>query len=98
METVRQVLAVLVVFAALGGAMWLLRRNPAAGFRSLVRKKTGRMETVERVSLSPQHALHLVRFDGRVLVIATHPSGCTLVESAPWHDPTPEPPGAGGNR
>jgi flagellar biogenesis protein FliO len=100
METIRQVLAVLVVFAALGGALWLLRRNPAAGFRGLVRKKSGRLEAIERVALSPHNALHLVRFDEHVLVIAVNASGCTLLESAPWREPEPVPgsPGAEGSR
>ncbi len=93
MDLARQVLSVLFVFAALGAALWMLRRNGAAGFRGLVRKKTGRLEPVERVALSPNHALHLVRFDERLLVIAAHPAGCTLLESAPWRE---DPSRAGG--
>jgi flagellar biogenesis protein FliO len=94
MEIIRQVLAVLVVFAALGGALWLLRRNPAAGFRGLGRRKPGRLEALERLSLSPQNTLHLVRFDERVLVIAVNATSCTLVESGVWREPAPGAPGA----
>ena len=91
MDMFRQMLAVLVVFAALGIALWLLRRNPVAGLRNLGRRKTGRLEAIERVSLSPQNALHLVRFDDRVLVIAVNTSGCKLIESGPWREPGPGP-------
>ncbi len=95
MELVRQILSVLAVFAALGAALWLLRRNGAASFRGLGRKRSGRLQAIERVPLSAQHALHLVRFDDRVLVIAAHSSGCTLIESGTWREEAPD---AGGPR
>ncbi|HEX8985404.1 MAG TPA: flagellar biosynthetic protein FliO, partial [Bryobacteraceae bacterium] len=95
---VRQVLGVLVVFALLGAAMWLLRRNPADGIRNLIRKKSGRLESVERLALGPQHALHLVRFEGRVLLIAAHPGGCTLLETASWREDGASAPAAAGMR
>jgi flagellar biogenesis protein FliO len=37
------------------------------------------MVAVERLSLTPQHSLHMVRVNGREFVVATHPQGCTLV-------------------
>ncbi len=89
MEIVRQLLAVLLVFAALGAAVWALRKNGSGGWSglsALKRKKTGRLETIERVALSPHHALHLVRFGERALLIASHNAGCTLLESAPWRE------------
>lgn len=83
METVRQVLATMAVFAVLGGVLWLLRRGHGGriGFR---RKGAARLEAVERVPLSPQHALHLVRFGDRALLIAAHAGGCTLLENSAW--------------
>ena len=79
--TLRQVFSVLLVFALLGLALWKLRRRgpplgalwrkPVAGGRAL--------EAVERLALTPQHAVHLVRVNGRELVVATHPQGCTLL-------------------
>lgn len=91
MEIVRQVLAVLVVFGALGGALWALRRRGAAGWSGMHRKKVGRIEVIERVVLSPQHTLHLVRFGDRVLLVAAHAGGCTLLETGAWRDVDPAP-------
>jgi flagellar biogenesis protein FliO len=83
MELVHQVLSVLLVFALLGAALWSLRRG---GMRTLVPgrwRQTGAqaksVQSLERLALSPQHSLHLVQVDGRQLLVATHPQGCTLL-------------------
>jgi len=41
---------------------------------------------VERLPLSPQHSLQLVRVAERVFLIALSPSACTMIESASWND------------
>ena len=81
MEIVRQVLSVFAVFALLGGALWALRRGGAASFRGWPRaqKRARHMESMERLALTPQHSLHLVRVQGRELLVATHPQGCALL-------------------
>jgi flagellar biogenesis protein FliO len=84
MEMVRQVLATAAVLVALGAVMLLLRRNGRGGWGALRRRKASRLEAIERVPLSPHHALHLVRFGDRALLIAAHSGGCTLLESAAW--------------
>ena len=38
-----------------------------------------RMQTVECLALSPQHSLHLVNVDGRALLIAVSPGGCSVL-------------------
>jgi flagellar biosynthetic protein FliO len=86
MDIVRQMLAVVVVFAALGGALWALRRNGSARWTGLRRKRTGYLQPIERVALSPHHSLHLVRFGDRALLLSAHAGGCTLLDSAPWRD------------
>lgn len=82
----RQVLSILLVFALLGFTLWKLRRggNPVA-FRAPWRRTAAgarAMESMERLPLTPQHALHLVRIHGREIVVATHPQGCTLLSDA----------------
>ena len=86
MEVARQVVSVLLVFALLGAALWLLRRGGAASLRGLMRRTTARtrsLEPMERLALTPQHSLHLVRIQGRELLVATHPRGCTLLAESP---------------
>jgi len=40
------------------------------------------LERVERYVLTPQHQLHLMRFDGQLVMIATHPRGIEVVKTA----------------
>lgn len=90
MEIARQFLSVLAVFALLGVALWTLRRSgsPSFGLRRLpfgihppARPRS--LQSVERLALTPQHSLHLVRIDGRAVVVATHPHGCALLMERP---------------
>ena len=81
--SLRQALSILLVFSLLGLALWKMRRP--GSFRSPWRKPSanGRaLETVERLALTPQHVLHLVRVQGREVVVATHPQGCTVLNAA----------------
>ena len=81
MELAQQIVMVLAVFALLGGLLWLLRRRGAVTFST--RKAAGRrLEVLERIPLTPQHALHLVRISGKVVLIGTAPSACTLLDQS----------------
>jgi Flagellar biosynthesis protein, FliO len=87
----RQLFSVILVFALLGGALWLLRRGGIASLSAIARARgksfgLGRSQTkckalvsIERLSLTPQHMLHLVKIHGREVVVATHPRGCELL-------------------
>lgn len=86
MQLTEQIGMVLLVFALLGGLLWFAKRRGAASFsmspfsRGLGRSgNTRRLEVLERVALSPQHALHLVRVAERTVLIATAPTSCTLL-------------------
>jgi hypothetical protein len=90
MDVLRQVFSVLLVFSLLGAVLWALRRGGRISFplfigRGFARKRilgnTRAMIAVERLSLTPQHTLHVVRVNGRELLVLTHPQGCTVVTS-----------------
>ena len=66
--------AVLGVFGAC--LWWLRRRGPAAAGRG-----GRRLTSIERLPLSAQHTLHLVRVDERAFLIASSPAGCAVLES-----------------
>jgi flagellar biogenesis protein FliO len=80
-EIARQVSAVMLVLALLGAALWALRRGGRLGFGGRIRGAgRGRaLESVERLTLTPQHSLHLVKIGGREVVVATYPQGCALL-------------------
>lgn len=83
MEVTEQITMVLLVFALLGGLLWFFKRRglvslPLSGRRG---GNGRRLEVLERVSLSPQHALHLVRVADRIVLIGTAPSSCSLLDA-----------------
>jgi flagellar biogenesis protein FliO len=85
MDLARQLLAVLFVLGLLAAALWWLRKK--AGVR--IAGRGGRQRQVvlvERLSLTPQHAVHLIHVAGRALVVGTGPSGCALLEGLAWKD------------
>ena len=83
MEAIQQMAAVAVVLLLLGATLWALRRRGLPGV-SLGSKATGRrIQCLERLPLSPQHTLHLVRVGENELLLASSPSGCALVERLP---------------
>ncbi|MEQ1945891.1 MAG: flagellar biosynthetic protein FliO [Bryobacteraceae bacterium] len=79
----RQLAGVLAVFVLLGAVLWTLRR---AGRLTGVTLPSGRkraLSSVDRLVLSPQHTLHLVRMGDREMIVATHPQGCTVLGERP---------------
>ena len=80
MEVIQQMAAVGLVLLLLGASLWVLRRRGIAGISLAGRSAKRRLECLERMQLGPQHTLHLVRVDGRELLVAASPSGCTLLE------------------
>ena len=90
METIQQTGAVALVMALLLLSLWWLRkRGLAVGGASLpaVRRSAPKqLERLERLSLSPQHSLHLVRMGNAALLISASPSGCELVHRTEWRE------------
>jgi flagellar biosynthetic protein FliO len=82
MQLTEQIGMVLLVFALLGGLLWFSKKRGLAAFRVGGRGGNGRrLEVLERVPLTAQHALHLVRVADRTVLIATAPSSCTLLDA-----------------
>jgi flagellar biosynthetic protein FliO len=83
MDVVQPLAAITMVLALLGGALMLLRKRGALLFRMPGISGTGprRLEVIERISLGPQHSLHLVRVGGRLLLLATAPTSCRLLST-----------------
>jgi flagellar biogenesis protein FliO len=88
MELVRQSLSVVLVLGLLFAVLWALRRKGAIRFAPGARRGTKQRSIVlmERLPLTAQHAVHLVRVADRALLISTGPSSCQLIESLPWKE------------
>ena len=86
-----QLAGIATAFLLLGAAVWWLRRSgfalPAAGGRGGSRRIA---ERIGRLRLGPQHSLELVRLADRVLVVAVHGSGCTLLQTLDWAELAPD--------
>jgi len=79
----QQVLAIFLVLALLGSALWFLQSRGVARYRGLIRHKSGRqLECLARLTLTPHHSVHLVRISDHTVLLALSPSGCTLLERA----------------
>jgi flagellar biosynthetic protein FliO len=89
MEMIQQLLVVLSVLGLLCGGLWLLRRKGWA--HTALRHNRGdgqpRLEVIDRLSLTPNHSLHLVRLADRTLLIGLSPSGCNLIEAGTGQAP-----------
>ncbi len=86
MESVQQILAVLFVLGLLGGTLLWLRGRGLVRFTGMGVKRSGgkRMQSLERLPLTPQHSLHLISVSGRMLLIAVSPGGCTVLDGSTW--------------
>ena len=81
MESIQQALSVVLVLGLLGGALWWLRRKGMAQFAlKTPGGKRRAIQVVERLALTPQHSLHLVRVADRTMLIAASPAGCSILE------------------
>ena len=82
MDAIQPALAALFVLGLLGGALYWLRAKGVARFngKGFSRSGSRQMRSLERLSLTPQHSLHLVSVGGKILLVAASPGGCTVVE------------------
>jgi flagellar biogenesis protein FliO len=83
MELFQDLAAVGAVLTLLAATLWWLRRRGFTGIIPPKRDTTRKMECLERLSLGPQHTLHLVRVGDTALLLASTPTGCALVQSLP---------------
>jgi flagellar biosynthetic protein FliO len=85
MEMFQQLIIVAVILGGLCAAMWFLKRKGWA--RTTIRRSRGdgqpRLEVIDRLSLTPNHSLHLVRLADRTLLVGVSPNGCNLLECPP---------------
>ncbi len=75
---VEQILAALFVIGLLLGTVWVLRRKGLAAPNPMWRRagRSNSMQAIERLQLTAQHSLHLVRLGDELILIGVSPSSC----------------------
>jgi flagellar biosynthetic protein FliO len=84
-----QMSGVFLVMVIMAGLLWILRRKGIARFPALVRHGKANkpvLQIVDRLALTPQHSIHLVRVAGRAVLVGVSPTGCSFLESFPCGD------------
>jgi flagellar biogenesis protein FliO len=83
-EEIQQAVIVMGVLAAFGIALYVLRNRGmvAFGVKGLRSPEGRRLQALERLPLTAQHSLHLVKVSGRVILIAVSPGGCSVLDGA----------------
>ena len=77
MEFAAQILLAMAVPGALAALLWWLQRRGMTRFTQA--GKARRMQVVERLPLTAQHSLHLVRIEDKLLIVASAPGGCSVL-------------------
>ncbi|MBL8228781.1 MAG: FliO/MopB family protein [Bryobacterales bacterium] len=82
MDVVQQILAAVTVIGVLLGVVWLGQRRGLVRLMGRPSSARGqRLELIDRLALSPQHSLHLVKVDNRVFLVGLAPGSCCLLDS-----------------
>lgn len=81
-----QLASVALVLGLLSAAVWWLRRRGFATFEGPGAKRARILEVMESRTIGPGQAIHVVRVADRVLVLAAHSAGCTLLETRPLQE------------
>jgi flagellar biogenesis protein FliO len=87
MELLQQITAVAFVLLLAGAVAWTLRKGKGglptiSWFRTGASRSSRELQLVERLPLTAQHCLHLVRVGQSTYLVATHPAGTALVSPA----------------
>jgi len=79
MELARSLTGVAILFGLLGVLIWIARKKGT--FVGLPRSRSGgrTLEIVERIPLTANHSVHLLRVGDRTLLLGACSSGLTLL-------------------
>jgi flagellar biogenesis protein FliO len=84
MDLIRESLGITIVFALLWLALWLLKKKGAISVGNLVKRPGAKhcIETIDKLRLTPQHSVHILRVVDRQIVLGVHSSGFTVLGEA----------------
>jgi LPXTG-motif cell wall-anchored protein len=86
MEQFGPLFTVAGVLMLLGASLYFLKRKGIArvGFKAGGLTSGRQLQSIERLPLTPQHSLHLIRVYGRTVLIAVSPGGCSVLDGSAW--------------
>lgn len=79
MELARSVIGVVTVFALLGILLWISRKKGALFSARRPSSGAGELELLQRLPLTANHSVHLLRAGEKTLLVGTHGSGLTVL-------------------
>ncbi len=83
MEAINQILMVFAVLGTLIGSLWVLRKKGFAQLQLRTRSRSSnRLELLERLPLTSQHSVCLIRVDDHILTVGLSPAGCKILSSS----------------
>jgi flagellar biogenesis protein FliO len=82
MEFAQQIALVVIVLGVLAAVLKIAKDRGFAQFATrAAATHSRRMRALERLSLSPNHSLHLVTVDGKTVLVSVSPAGCQILEN-----------------
>ena len=82
MDTLQPIGAILLVLGLLAGALFVLKKRKFGSFTGDLRfGGERRLQVLERVALTPQHMLCLVRVGEKVMMVTTAPQNCQILDA-----------------
>ena len=79
MELARSLFGVAVLFGLLAALVWIARKKGTLIGLSRTGPHGRILEVVERVALTSNHSVHLLRAGDRTLIVGVHGSGLTVL-------------------
>ncbi len=88
-DITRESFGITLVFLGLWATLWWLKRRGFAslGTRLKYSDQKREMEMIERLALTPQHSVQLVRVQNRLILLGLHPTGLTVLSELGMPDP-----------
>ena len=78
----QQSFGITLVFALLGLSLWWLKKKGLTHFAMPAKAATKReIEALGKVLLTPQHSIHVVRIQNRLLFLGVSPAGIRVLPS-----------------
>lgn len=82
MDLMQQSFGITLVFALLGLSLWWLKKKGLTHFAIPAKAANKReIEALGKVLLTPQHSIHVVRIQNRLLYLGVSPAGIRVLQS-----------------